>query len=587
MASTKIINVSKTDSFEDVFSTLKAASAEEVILIFPKSGSKFAKQKSYLASLTKEAERSGKVLSIMTEDPIIEELAEEYGLNVLEKKKTASRPRSAAQLPVAEYAVARNVALEDGEDIEDEDSEESDEPIAVAAVARRTMDDIVTHKTTRPLKVKRQGPESYDIDVRKETEDFFSRPEEGNEKIEEVWAGHRPSRKKQTSKGFSLPDMGLGSHGKKLAGTIGVALVGIAATAYFLLGSAQVTVTAAKQDVDVKINIVSSPTIASVHADRGEIPGQKFVVSKEVSQAFPLTGEKNVVQKAHGTIKIFNKSVNQPQRLVATTRFQSPDGLIFRIPQTVLVPGAVKLAGGNVEPGSVEVAVQADRPGPEYNIPPSNFTVPGFKSLPQYEQVSAISTGAMIGGFIGLSKVVSESDYAKAVDTLTPLVKSGLEGELKQQIADLTVIDQGNTIIIDKPIVNAEAGDAAPELIMKLRASHQVIAYRSTDLDLVIADYLKKKGGLTVRHGTIEQTFENISYDQEKGQLSFVVHLKGRAAATIDESGILNDLPGLNQEQIQAYFQGIKEVESVKVMLAPFWVTRIPKDQDRLKLTVE
>src|SRR3989338_7035200 len=92
MGSTKIINISKTDGFEDVFELIKEASADEVILIFPKSGSKFTKNPNYLTFLKKEADKSGKLLSVMTEDDIIADLASTNGIAVLgrSKKKRAS-----------------------------------------------------------------------------------------------------------------------------------------------------------------------------------------------------------------------------------------------------------------------------------------------------------------------------------------------------------------------------------------------------------------------------------------------------------------------------------------------------------------
>mgnify|MGYP001577569765 CR=1 FL=1 len=64
MASTKIINVSKSDSFEDIFEVFKNTAGDEIILIFPR-GSKLAKASDYLESLKTEADASGKKRKVL------------------------------------------------------------------------------------------------------------------------------------------------------------------------------------------------------------------------------------------------------------------------------------------------------------------------------------------------------------------------------------------------------------------------------------------------------------------------------------------------------------------------------------------
>src|SRR3989344_4459234 len=59
MGTTKIINILKSDSFDDIFEEFKKAQAEEVIFILPKN-SRVGRNESHFVSLASEAQASQK-----------------------------------------------------------------------------------------------------------------------------------------------------------------------------------------------------------------------------------------------------------------------------------------------------------------------------------------------------------------------------------------------------------------------------------------------------------------------------------------------------------------------------------------------
>ncbi|MEK7494409.1 MAG: hypothetical protein AAB615_00895, partial [Patescibacteria group bacterium] len=129
-------------------------------------------------------------------------------------------------------------------------------------------------------------------------------------------------------------------------------------------------------------------------------------------------------QKARGTVIISNSFSAEPQSLVATTRFETSDGKIFRLADSVTVPG---MSG---EPGIVEASVIADQAGEEYNIDPTTFTIPGFKGSPKFEKFSAKSVKKMQGGGNSGSSlaVISKTDIEKA--------EAQAKAQAKQQFLD-------------------------------------------------------------------------------------------------------------------------------------------------------
>src|SRR3990167_11473072 len=59
----------------------------------------------------------------------------------------------------------------------------------------------------------------------------------------------------------------------------------------------------------------------------------------EDSQVVPAQGVERVEDKASGTITVYNDYSTAPQKLVKNTRFQTPEGLVFRAPAEVIIPG--------------------------------------------------------------------------------------------------------------------------------------------------------------------------------------------------------------------------------------------------------
>lgn len=607
MGVTKIINVSKSDSFDEVFDLFKNTGAEEVIFIFPKN-SKFSKQESYFGLLKKEADKAGKTISIMAEDQTIADFARDHGIALLAGPKPAS-PKHQANIdhfseespekaPMFEDAPAAELAraLENEEENQKETADDNysgDEPSAILTSTtpyrRRSMDDIVRSDPEEEFSpsIKDEDKKPVEIEIRKAASNDG---EKRMDKIERIWATAAPVKKRKWKISGSAFGKFFNSEpiSKKASlAFIGVGILVIFFIAYSYLNKTAVSVTPVKKDIGVQIKITASPNFNSVSEELNRIPGQKFSVQKEVSDTFQISGQKDSVQKAHGTITIVSTDTKNSQRLVATTRFQTADGLIFRIPQTVTVPSAKKSSDGKVVPGTVDSAVSADRPGPEYNIGPVKFTIPGFKGKPQFDQFSAFSISPMTGGIIGPSKAVTEDDFVKAQMALNQKLKDEIAGELKNQIAGLRMIEQ-NSVKIAEPTVNARVGDAAPDLEMKISGGIDVIAFRDSDVWQLVDAYLFKKVGFHSTQDQIKISFKDAVYNEKDGSLSFSISVDGVAVADLDTGKIASDIAGMGGDRLSAYFRETRkdDIAGVKISFSSFWVSTMPKDPQKIKIEI-
>ncbi len=154
-------------------------------------------------------------------------------------------------------------------------------------------------------------------------------------------------------------------------------------------------------------------------------------VSKEETfkVSVPAKGEEKVSERASGTITLYNKQSTTPQRLIKNTRFEAQDGHIFRIRESVEIPG--KKADGT--PGSVDVVVYAEEVGDAYNIQAGKLTIPGFKGLPQADTIYAQAQAPMKGGFSGTRRIVDPADRAKALEELQKKAQQTLVEALQKE----------------------------------------------------------------------------------------------------------------------------------------------------------
>lgn len=583
MGSTKIIHVLKNDGFEEIFDLFRNTEASEVIFIFPK-GSKLARQSQHFSAIKREADSSGKRVSIMTADPIVAQFASQNNLELL--KTPESKKREAT---VLNYTPEPVVVLADNSDPEEQADENEDnvEPRVQLAAARtnnppRTIKDIVgpEREIKRPIKIREERAKPFEVEIARGIQEGRVTGD-----ITQVWT----SRENETRQIFK-PAQSI----RRIKSSaifrrsplffVGGAVVVLFLILYATLGSAQITIKPRKQPLNFQIKASASNIATAINLDFNRVPGQHFGYKDEESGTFPTTGQKEVVQKAGGKITIYNKSASS-QRLVATTRFKSPSGLIFRIPETISVPAATG-SGINLKEGSIESLVYADKAGSDYNISPAIFTIPGFEGTPKFNDFYAKSTQSMTGGIIGPSKVVTEEDFAKAQETITAKLKEKVLRALKDQAGELKILDS-TEIKLDPPVTNAKVGGAAETLQMTIKGVASTMAFRKSDALELVKSYVSQKGDLELLEKNLTINYLNPQNNADNSIMTFDIQATGQSATNIDQDKILKDILGMREDAIRNYFKNIKEIESARVTLSPFWVTSIPKDPGKVKLVIE
>ncbi len=322
----------------------------------------------------------------------------------------------------------------------------------------------------------------------------------------------------------------------------------------------------------------------------GDIPLQVFSETKNAQLDFPASGKEKVSRKAHGVISVCNAFNSSPQQLVATTRFESPDGLVFRADKGFSVPGAL-IKDGKIEPQCVNASVSADKTGVAYNIGPvTKWTIPGFKGGPRYEGFYGVSDKPMTGGFVGEAAVPTSKDIesakAAARKKIEEIIQTAIEVRAPK---DLTVLPSSSGFVVTKETLISET-DQGGNFHYFIEAKDERMAIRKTDIENFFVDMVKKELGEDIKLASSKIDFTVKSKKAgESGSVkeaALDVVIRGGFVTNIKEEDIRSKAAGKSEVELRSLFAG-DSIQSAKISLWPFWVKSVPKKTSKITVKID
>ncbi len=355
-----------------------------------------------------------------------------------------------------------------------------------------------------------------------------------------------------------------------------------------VLTKTTLTITPESREQNVNAEFIAYP-------ERREGSLSYEILSFDVSgeKQVKATGQTHIEEKARGMIEIM-KTTAGSERLVNNTRFRSPDGLIFRLQEAVVVPGAVTGTDGKLVPGSISVEVVADGVGSEYNLPSgTKFDVPGFKESnldALYNAIYAINKADLSGGFNGPQFTLDEND----LDTSKQALEIELRDKLIAQINDKKpagfIIFPESIAITYSDLPTVKFGE---DLVsVRVQATLQAPLFKDDEF----ASFIAKETITTYDHNPVEirniedlkfsyldnqTSFENIANLEE---LSFSIIGKPFIVWDYDPEQIRKDLAGKALTASKTILPAYPGVKNMRVSGKPFWKNSFPDDYNKIIL---
>jgi len=386
---------------------------------------------------------------------------------------------------------------------------------------------------------------------------------------------HEESKETHKKAKQKVPSPSLSIYRRLVIGFVGV--VGIVLLCVLYLSTLKVTmyVTPVSEDISTEfvVDVVSTPVSDS------EIKGAVVTGSIGKTQSFTPTGEGStqVDDVAKGTLTIYNTSTTA-QTLVATTRFLSPENILFRLEEGVTVPAG----------GSVEAAVYADQAGATGNLAPTRFTIPGLSQSKQ-ELIYAESAVAFTGGTRTIA-VVTQAELEASAETLKTSLVSDALSMLRAQAGE-TGGGEAVEIAVTAQTYSIEPDTEAETYDVTLSLTVTAVFYDKEVLNTIAQNQLYEEIGQGRQF--VSADFDQMivileKYDVALGNANIHVVLHGKVMTSRTSDALaIRRFVGMNTEEIQTLLSGEGVATSVRMECFPFWIHRVPRFLDHVNLELE
>jgi hypothetical protein len=306
-------------------------------------------------------------------------------------------------------------------------------------------------------------------------------------------------------------------------------------------------------------------------------------LTKNFSFSFPATGNGSVQTKAIGKIIIYNDYSSVQQTLIATTRFKTPDGKIFRLNERTVVPGKTGAA-----PGKIEASVTADKAGESYNIGPvGRFTIPGFDGTDKANKFYAESIEPMKGGFIGVKAYPTEADIKQAKEKSYSDLRDYVDSLLISQIPEGFKIIEGARQF---SMIKEEAGQEVDEkgnFTFFAEGKSSIIGFKEKDALGLMELLAGKELGGDFRISSSSAEYGAGRADFKAGTISFALDFKGIFERPVDFGDLRAKSLSLSEGEIKNLILSFDNIEKATVLLSPFWVRTVPSNPEKVEITAQ
>ncbi|MDP4008973.1 MAG: hypothetical protein Q8P71_00920 [bacterium] len=292
-----------------------------------------------------------------------------------------------------------------------------------------------------------------------------------------------------------------------------------------------------------------------------------------------VSGKSEKESSAEGVIRVLNNS-SSDQTLVATTRFMSEGGKLFRSLERIIVPASRK-EGGKMVPGHKDVRVRAAETGESYNISASSFSIPGLSTSPLYTQIYGESSQPMKGGAKEHVSVVLLQDMEIAkqktldkarVQAKLLLIENDVPPEYSLLLPTLFFKEDSVTFSHDE-------GDATEEILVQVKVTLKGFIALTKDVHELAQSILQEEmtGGELLYQDSLSVLFAEGS---EKD--SILLSGQGLAYQEVSQREITSLLAGTGIEGAIKKLSDHPYLKSADISISPFWRSTLPKNEERI-----
>lgn len=366
-----------------------------------------------------------------------------------------------------------------------------------------------------------------------------------------------------------------------------VALIVFLILAIKVLPKATITLKTTSEPVSTNFNLNASAANKEVDSDNGLIPAKLESSDQTASQQVNATGQQNNGDKASGSV-VMSSQVCAPNLGNTPNDVPAGTGISSGGQNYITQEGAsFSFSGGsgsciNYKSNSVDITAQAA--GAKYNVSNANFSVAGRSD------VSA--SGSASGGSDNIVTILSQSD----VDAVKQKLTSGGGDQFSKDFVSklesqgeyvlTSTLKAGDANITASP----EVGQPASTANVTVKVTYSVLTVKKSDLSQIIEDKLggqidKTKQKLTGNF--LDDANISLQSQSKPDTANLSVAVDTTAVPIINIASVKKQVEGKKAGDIKAAIGSWPGVKDVDVKLSPFWVSKAPHKDSKIKVVLQ
>ncbi|MSU76388.1 hypothetical protein EXS54_02890 [Patescibacteria group bacterium] len=570
----KALYLEPDEEITSVVDRLKEIDDEEVAIVVPKRAG-ILQSIVNLKLLRYQAEQMKKRISLVTTDKTGRNLASAVGLTVHQKLPDGKAAQAAKPTESAVKEPTEEIPIKYRRQPPKTKEEQDEEKInfkkgAGPEMATKSIDEVADSKPMdEPEPVKETKiPVKSDDEPKKSSGRKLPKVAFPKVKLPKL-RKDKPSAKSQ-----KLEKVPGAKKVKKFSWKIAAAIVLVlllagGATAAVVLPKATVTVSPKTTPVNASVPLTFSTRAPSVDTDGNIIPSKTIEVTKEGSRKVSATGKSEGGEKASGEITVTN-TLPRNQSLVTNTRFQSPDGKIYRAQSGIVVPAG----------GQTTVKVTADTGGTAGNLTAgTKLTIPGLKGS---DAVTGQADKALTGGTDSATTTISADDVEHAKQELANQIALEGAAEAKSKLAvGYTLNPKIAAVTVLASSSDPAAGATATTFTITGRVRITYFTYQEKELNQVLDPDLKAQVPAgTDLTDTAKETFAVTQSSRD--QLTGNMKIDTSASTSVSKDTVKDEIKGKTPEEARKALAASGQANNIQIKLFPFWVMHVPKNSKKI-----
>ena len=328
----------------------------------------------------------------------------------------------------------------------------------------------------------------------------------------------------------------------------------------------------------------SGALVAKLNPSSTELGYQTMTINRSATTTVNASGVKQVSRSASGVITIYNASGPDSQRLIANTRFEAPDGKIYRIHDSITIPGDTKAADGSITPGSATITVYADSPGDSYNRGETKFTIPGFQGDPKYTTVYA-QADAITGGFVGAEAAVAPADLSTAGDTLKQTLTQAAQSALSSQIPAGYMAIPGTLLVTFSDLAQSPGSTGTATISQSATMSGSIVQASALAAALARSN-VQGYNNEAVAFADVSQVSIAAATTTQPGQdMPIVVSGTPTLVWQYDPGALKTALLGKKKSDFESIIESFSPaIQRAEANVRPFWEGSFPSDPAKIQV---